>query len=106
MKKLVGFQIQSGEFVSKDTGELVEWSNTYIRCVTDDDLEEGEYGLNIVEQKLKTSWVKKSLKLSDKLSEDGVVEELKRLLNKDIVFTVGLVKGKYEINGFNVISQK
>lgn len=104
MKKFIGFLIQSGEFVSKDTGEVIAWSNCYIRCTTDEDLEKGEYGLKIVEQKLKTSFVIKSLKLSDNTSETGVVEALQRILNKNLNFTVGLVKGKYEINGFTVVS--
>ncbi len=103
MKKLVGFEIQSGTIVSKDTGEVIPWSNCLLRCVSDDDLKDTEFGLTIAEQKLKTLYVCKSLGLNPDSKQESVVTELGKVLNKEIDFTIGSVKGKYEINGFKIL---
>lgn len=104
MVRLVGFQTQYGQFKS-DSGELVDWSNRLLRCVSDEDIEKGEYGLKIVEQKLKKLQVCKSLGLSENSSEDAVDQELKKLLNAEIAFTLGLVKGKFEVIGFKTVKK-
>lgn len=104
MIRLIGFQSQYGQFKS-DSGELVDWSNRLLRCVSDEDLEKGEYGLKISEQKLKKAQVCKSLCLSENLSEDAVDEELNEWLNCEITFTLGLVKGKFEVNGFKIVKK-
>lgn len=103
MKKLVGFEIQSGTITSKDTGEVIPWSNCLLRCISDDDLKDNEYGYTVAEQKLKTVFVCKSLGLSPDVKEEVVITELGKILQKEINFTIGSVKGKYEINGFKVI---
>lgn len=104
MIRLIGFQSQYGQFKS-DSGELVDWSNRLLRCVSDENLEKGEYGLKISEQKLKKAQVCKSLGLSENLSEDLVDEELKKCLNCELSFSIGLVKGKFEVNGFNIVKK-
>lgn len=103
MKKLVGFEIQSGTITSKDTGEVIPWSNCLLRSITDDDLKDNEYGYSIAQTKLKTIFVCKSLGLSPDVKEEVVVTELGKILQKEIDFTIGSVKGSYEINGFKVI---
>lgn len=102
MIKLIGFEAQSGDFVSKESGEVIAWSNRLLRCVTDENLGNREYGLKIVEQKLKTTLVIKSLGLNENSSEENVDNALRNLLNRNIIFKIGLVKDKYEIVGFVV----
>lgn len=104
MVRFVGFQSQYGQFKT-DTGELVDWSNRLLRCVSDENLEKGEYGLKIVEQKLKKTQVCKSLGLSENTSEEVVDEELQDCLNCAITFSLGLVKGKFEVTGFKIVKQ-
>ena len=53
MIKLIGFQSQHGQFTSDTTGEVIDWSNRLLRCISDENIEEGEFGLKIVEQKQK-----------------------------------------------------
>lgn len=103
MKKLIGFEIQSGEIVSKESGEVIPWSNCLLRCISDDDLKDTEFGFTIAEQKLKTLLVCKSLGLSPDVKQEVVITELGKILDKQIDFTIGSVKGKYEINGFILI---
>lgn len=105
MIRFIGFESQSGEFASQQTGELIKWSNRLLRCVTDENLNENEKGLKIVEQKLKTSLVIKSLGLKSDSSESAVDFELAKKLNSKILFNIGLVKDKYEIIGFTVLSE-
>lgn len=104
MTRLVGFQAQSGKFTSDTTGELVDWSNRLIRCVSDESLEKGEFGLKIVEQKLKKAQVCKSLGISEDSSEDEVNKSLCSVLNAEITFTLGIVKKEYEIVGFTILN--
>lgn len=103
MIKLIGFQAQSGSFTSETTGEVINWSNRLLRCVSDENIEKGEFGLKVVEQKLKTVHVCNSLGISITSTEDEVNTALKRVLNSDIVMTMGLVRGKFDINGFKVV---
>ena len=104
MTILVGFQAQFGTFTSDTTGELVNWSNRLIRCVSDESLENDEFGLKIVEQKLKKSQVCKSLGISEDSSEDVVNKALCSILNAEISFTLGIVKKEYEIVGFTILN--
>lgn len=102
MTRIVGFLSQHGEFTSDKTGEVIVWSNRHLRCISDDGLDEGEYGLKLVSQKLKTSQVCKSLGISVKSTEKEVDEALLSILNCEIEMTVGIVKDEYEVNGFRV----
>lgn len=104
MTRLVGFQSQHGQFKS-DTGEVIDWSNRLIRCVSDDNIEKGEYGLKIVEQKLKKAQVCKSLGISENSSEQEVDEALCHILNSEVSMTMGLSKGKFEVNGFRIVKK-
>ncbi len=105
MIKLIGFQSQHGQFTSDTTGEVIDWSNRLLRCISDENIEEGEFGLKIVEQKLKKVYVCRSLGISEKSSETVVDEALCRILNSEISMTMGLSKGKFEVNGFKVIKK-
>lgn len=104
MIRLIGFESQNGDFVSKDTGEVIEWSNRLLRCVTDENLGDREYGLKIIQQKLKTISVIKSLGLNENSSELAVDNALKSILNRCILWKIGIVKDnskeKYDIVGF------
>lgn len=103
MTRLVGFESKHGEMVI-ETGEVRPWSNRYLRCVTDENLEKGEFGLKIVQQKLKKAQVCKSLGISENSSEDVVNNALCNVLNSEISMTIGLVKDKYEVNGFRILN--
>ena len=105
MIRLIGFEAQHGNFTSSDTGEVINWSNRLLRCVTDENLNDNERGLKIVEQKLKTAYVISSLSLKPDSSEEAVNRELEKALNHKIMFNIGLVKGKYEIIGFTVVPE-
>lgn len=105
MVRLIGFESQSGRFTSESTGEVINWSNRLLRCVTDENLGKRELGLKIFEQKLKTDFVVESLGINPNASEDMIDNALANLLNTCIVFKTGIVKGKLEVNGFQVIQE-
>lgn len=110
MLRFVGFQAQSGNITDERTGEVRPWSNRYIRAVTDQNLEPGHYGLGFINNKIKTVDICRSIGYSFKPEEvgtvafeNGVNEALKSFFDKEIEFTVGIVKGTAEVNGFRVI---
>lgn len=105
MVRLIGFESQSGTFTAEATGEVINWSNRLLRCVTDESLGKRERGLKIFEQKLKTDFVIESLGINPNSSEDMIDNALANLLNKCIVFKTGIVKGKLEVNGFQVVQE-
>lgn len=111
MLRFVGFQAQCGTITDERTGEVRPWSNRYIRAVTDKDLERGHYGLGFINQKIKTadlcrclgiSFTEKDIATND--FENHVNEALKTFFDNEIEWTVGIVKGAAEVNGFRVIS--
>ncbi len=104
MIKLIGFESQSGNFTAENTGEVINWSNRLLRCVTDENLGQRERGLKIFEQKLKTDFVVSSLGINPSSSEDMIDNALAELIDKNISFTTGIVKGKLEVNGFVVLN--
>lgn len=107
MKKLIGFEFQSGNFTAEKTGEVIEWGNILCRIVTDEDLKPAEYGLNIAEVKVKAVNIASSLGIQKfeyttaKTTE--LVQALQKILNKNIDFTLSLVKGTYTITGIKVL---
>ena len=105
MIKLVGFNAAFGDFVPEGstTGEVIAWSNRTFRCETDEDLKDGDFGLAVIEQKLKKSDVCRSLGLSSSASEEAVNQALVKILNADITFTAGRVGNEMKINGFKVV---
>lgn len=104
MTRLVGYFEQYGT-ITTETGEVRPWSNRYLRCVSDENLEKGEYGLKVADQKLKTIQVIKSLGLFDNASEGEVNKALDSILNCEITMVIGLVKGKFEVTGFRVVKK-
>lgn len=104
MTILIGFYPQCGA-ITTETGEVRPWSNRYLRCITDENMEKGEHGLKIAEQKLKTVQVCKSLGISENSSEDEVDKALDSILNSEISMIVGLVKGKFEVIRFKVVNK-
>lgn len=110
MLKIVGFQAQSGNITDERTGEVRPWSNRYLRAVTDENLEPGHYGLGFITQKIKTADLCRSIGYSFRPEdvgspnfEQGVNDHLKTFFNKEIEWTVGIVKGTAEVTGFRVI---
>ena len=105
MIKLVGFNSASGNFVPEGsaTGEALSWSNRTLRCVTDKDLKDGDYGLAVLEQKLKKSEVCKSLGFDENSTDKVVDDALCKLIDSEIEFTVGRVGKEFKINGFKVV---
>lgn len=103
MIKLVGFNAASGQITSETTGQVIDWSNRILRCVTDEDLAEGDFGFAVFEQKLKKSEVCKSLGLNANASDYTVNETLCKFLNAQIEFTMGRVGKELKVNGFRII---
>ena len=103
MIQIVGFNSMSGQIKSDKTGELIDWSNRTLRCITDDDLKKGDFGLAVLEQKLKKSEVCVSLGLDENSTDKVVNEALCRLFNAKIEFTAGRVGKEIKINGFKVV---
>lgn len=105
MIKLVGFNAAFGNFVPEGStnGESIAWSNRVLRCVTDENLLDGDFGFAIVEQKFKKSEVCRSLGLDRNASEDAVNQALYKLLNTKIEFVAGRVGKEVKINGFKVV---
>ena len=105
MIKLVGFQFQSGTIVSKDTGEVIPWSNVLLRCLSDEGLLDNEFGYSVAEKKIKGSLIKMSLGLDSAAKDEEVISILGKFLDQNIEFTIGFVKGVPEINGFKVVDK-
>ncbi len=103
MIKLVGFNSMSGQLKSDKTGELIDWSNRTLRCITDDNLNSGDFGFALLEQKLKKSDVCKSLGLNSNSTDKSVNDALCKLLNSKIEFIAGRVGKEIKINGFKVV---
>lgn len=110
MLRLIGFLEQSGTITDERTGEVRPWSNRFIRAVTDKSDERGAYGLAAVEQKIKTVDVCRCLGIrfndsdvSSRAFEDRVNDTLISLFDKEIEWTLGIVKGSAVVNGFRVI---
>lgn len=93
----------SGQFTSESTGQVIDWSNRTLRCVTDDNLNKGDFGYAVLEQKFKKSEVCKSLGLSEEATEKSVDDALCKLMNAKIEFLVGRVGKEFKINGFKVV---
>ena len=104
MIRLVGFQSQCGQ-LKTESGDVVDWSNRILRCVSDESLVKGEYGLKVVEQKLKKAQVCNSLGLPESSTEIDVDRELLECLNSEISMVIGLTKGKFEVTGFEVLDK-
>ena len=110
MLRFVGFQAQSGAITDERTGEVRPWSNRYIRAVTDTNLESGQYGLSFVTNKIRSAPLAQSLGIQFKDSELGssdfeskLNDCLKSFFDKEIEFTVSIVKGSAEVTGIRVI---
>lgn len=105
MIKLIGFLAMSGEIVSKTTGEVIPWSNRTLRYATDEDMKEGEFGLAVGEEKMKSAQVKKSLHLPETATEQELNMSLAKCFNKEIEFTFGRTKDGFVITGFKVLDK-
>ena len=110
MLKFIGFEAQSGTITDERTGEVRPWSNRFIICVTDQGLESNCYGLGVSRNKIKSVDICRCFGISFNTHEVGspsFEERVNRCLNgmlqKDIEFNVGIVKGAAEIIGFRVI---
>lgn len=103
MIKLVGFEFQSGNIVSKDSGEVIPWSNVLLRCISDEGLKDNEFGFSVAEKKIKGTFIKISLGLDSAAKDQDVISALGKYLDQNIEFTIGFVKGVPEINGFKVV---
>lgn len=105
MIKLIGFLAMSGEITSKTSGEVILWSNRMLRYATDEDMQEGEFGLAVGERKMKSANVKKSLNLPDTATEEELNIALAACFNKQIEFTFGRTKDGFDITGFKVLDK-
>lgn len=113
MLKFVGFQAQSGNITDERTGEVRPWSNRYLRCITDQNLEPDHYGLAFITQKIKTVDICRCFNISYTPSEVNTIpfenkvnEFLKSNFQKDIEFKLGIVKGACEVIGFSIVPPK
>lgn len=108
MKTFVGFQIQSGDIVNKDTGEVTKWSNCFLRTTSDEGLLVGEYGQKIGEVKIKTEFLASTIGVVGfdyspaKITE--VIQSLQKLFNKKIDFILTVYRGEYIVSGIKVIN--
>lgn len=110
MVRLLGFGSNCGSITSKETGEVIPWSNRLLYCCTNDDLSDSQHGFRVFEQKLKTAQICTcfGLKCSrpdgtfDELSVDKFLESC---INKEIIFKTGLTNKGLEVNGFVLVSQ-
>ena len=110
MLRFIGFQAKSGTITDEKTGEVRPWSNRFIRCVSDKHADSSEYGLVPVENKIRTALLASSLGITFKDSEVGspsfeasVNDALKSFFDKEIEFTVDIVKGQAEVTGLRAI---
>lgn len=103
MIQIVGFNSMNGQFTSDKTGEVINWSNRTLYCITDNDLKKNEFGFAVFEQKLKKSQVCASLGFDENSSEKAVDDALCKLLESKIEFTFGRVGDEIKVNGFKVV---
>ncbi len=85
MTKLIGYQKKEGKFTNKETGEVIEYNNTQLYCVTDE--KEDVKGLMAIELKAKTE----DLQIIGAANIDAA-------LNKE-VYLITDITGKADENG-------
>ncbi len=100
----------SGSITDERTGEVRPWSNRVLRVITDENLESGHYGLGFINQKIKTVDICRSIgfnyrpeELGTPNFENSVNDALKTFFDKEIEWSVSIVKGTAEVTGFRVL---
>lgn len=91
----IGFEIKRGSFTSKETGELIEYSNRIIRIMTAEGEYEENIGYNVFEQKLKRSEIAGFLKIAD--TEEAVDKALRDLILQPVSYALAIKSGEWKI---------
>lgn len=98
---LIGFEVSSGNFTNKTTGELVEYSNRIIKFITDTGADATHVGFDFFEEKIKMSDV--ALYLGIKADELTVDTALHSLINKPVELSYAPRKGELSVVGFKAV---
>lgn len=101
---LIGFEIKVGSFTNKDTGELVEYSNRIIRCITDVGSDGTHIGFAPFEEKIKRTDLARYLNIAD--NDTNVDNFLKTLINKPVEFQYAPRNGVLAVVGFKPVNSK
>lgn len=98
---LIGFEVSSGNFANKSTGELVEYSNRLVKFITDTGADSTHVGFDFFEQKIKMSDLARFL--SVKVDDYIVDNALKALIHKPVELSYAPRKGELTVVGFKVV---
>ena len=98
---LIGFEIKSGTFTSKDTGEVIPYSNRLLKCITDTGADVNHVGFDFFEEKIKLADLARYLGVKeDDLSVD---EKLYNLIHKAVEFSYAPRNGTLAVVGFKPV---
>lgn len=100
---LVGFTKNVGQFTSDKTGEVINYSNRELFCITNIGEDRKKYfGYTPFKEKLKLSDLAASLGCAE--SDTAVDQKLDTLINKPIEFERAPRNGEFQVIGFKVIT--
>lgn len=95
---LIGYESSSGSFPNKDTGEVINFSNRLLKCITDTGADATHIGFDFFEEKVKMTDLARYLGV--KSDDDSVDNTLKSLIHKPVEFSYAPRKGALAVVGF------
>lgn len=101
---LVGFETKKGEFSNDKTGELINYNNRLLNCVTDDLQNAESFGFSCFQVKLKMAEIAFSLGVPER--DDAVDTAIKNLFKKEIEFINSPKNGVLSVVGFRPVFKK
>lgn len=101
---LVGFERKKGEFPNEKTGEIINYDNRLLKCITDDGANKDNFGFSGFEVKMKMVDVANSLGVSE--NGDSVDTSLKNLFRKEIEFIYAPRNNAMTVVGFRPVLKK
>ena len=98
---LIGYEVKSGTFPSKDTGELIPYSNRMIKCITDSGADSTHIGFDFFEEKIKLADLARYLGV--KANDLSVDEKLYNLIHNAVEFSYAPRNGTLAVVGFKPV---
>lgn len=101
---LIGVGLRKGEFTNEKTGELINYDNRLLRCVTDDGKDSNNLGFTGFEIKMKMTDIAHSLGVSE--NDSAVDTSLKNLFNKEIQLIYAPLNNVMTVVGFRPVLKR
>jgi len=99
---LIGYEVKSGTFPSKDTGELIPYSNRMIKCITDSGADSTHIGFDFFEEKIKLADLARYLGVRE--DDNTVNQTLNNLIHKAVEFSYAPRNGTLSVVGFKPVN--